>query len=743
LQTDQLERLNAALAGRYAVERELGSGGMATVYLADDLKHRRKVAVKVLRPELASIIGPDRFLREIEIAAKLNHPHILALYDSGRAGEFLFYVMPYVKGQSLRHRLHREKPLPIEEAIAVTRDAALALDHAHAQGVIHRDVKPENILLYEGEAMVADFGIALAVSGTSGQRLTERGVWVGTPEYMSPEQALGDRALDARSDVYSLGCVLYELLAGEPPYTGPTAQAVMAKRLTDPVPGVRRLRAPVPAGVEQALRKALATEPVDRFATAAAFAEALTQSAAVRRGPRSIAVLPFTNLSPDPENAYFADGITEDVIAQLSKIRALKVISSTSGVPLKKREQSLREIAARLEVSAVLEGSVRRAGDRVRIVAQLIDAETDRHLWAETYDRQLTDIFVIQSDVALRIAGALEAELTADERTQIRRGPTTDLQAYQLYLKGRHCFFRFTQEGIRKGIEYFQLAVVKDPSYALAHTGLGMAYAELGLGHGAGALKPEEAYQRARKAATKALELDGGLGEAHGLLAFLKYACDFDWTGAELEFKRALELNPGSGDIYDLYGHMLSALERYDEAVEVLTRAQQLDPLAHRSDLATVLLRAGRYDEALRAAAPVIELDPHYPMGHATLGWAYLKKGMYQKGLAELEQAVALSPGNTLFLAQLGQACALAGQVERARDVLGQLEEQARRRYVSPYHLAYLYTGLGERELALDALERAYEQRAGGVYGIKGSFLFVPLRSHPRFTGLLRKMNLA
>ena len=739
-----LERLNAALAGRYAIERELGSGGMATVYLADDVKHHRKVAVKVLRPELASAVGPDRFLREIEIVAKLNHPHILALYDSGEADGFLFYVMPYVKGESLRQRLHREKLLPIEEAISVTRHAASALDHAHAHGVIHRDIKPENILLHEGEAMVADFGIALAVSGDrGGQRLTDRGVWVGTPEYMSPEQALGDRALDARSDVYSLGCVLYELLAGEPPYTGPTAQAVMAKRLTDPVPGVRRLRAPVPAGVEQALRKALATEPVDRFATAAAFAEALTQSAAVRRRPRSIAVLPFTNLSPDPENAYFADGITEDVIAQLSKIRALKVISSTSGVPLKKREQSLREIAARLEVSAVLEGSVRRAGDRVRIVAQLIDAETDRHLWAETYDRQLTDIFVIQSDVALRIAGALEAELTADERTQIRRGATTDLQAYQLYLKGRHCFFRFTQEGIRKGIEYFQQAVVKDPSYALAHTGLGMAYAELGLGHGAGALKPEEAYQRARKAVTKALGLDGGLGEAHGLLAFLKYACDFDWTGAELEFKRALELNPGSGDIYDLYGHMLSALERYDEAVEVLTRAQQLDPLAHRSDLATVLLRAGRYDEALRAAAPVIELDPHYPMGHATLGWAYLKKGMYQKGLAELEQAVALSPGNTLFLAQLGQACALAGQVERARDVLGQLEEQARRRYVSPYHLAYLYTGLGERELALDALERAYEQRAGGVYGIKGSFLFVPLRSHPRFTGLLRKMNLA
>ncbi|HYT72703.1 MAG TPA: protein kinase, partial [Gemmatimonadales bacterium] len=418
MRPDERERLNAALAGRYAVERELGSGGMATVYLADDLKHRRKVAVKVLRPELASAIGPNRFLREIEIAAKLNHPHILALHDSGKADDFLFYVMPYVKGQSLRHRLHREKPLPIEEAVSITRDAALALDHAHAQGVIHRDVKPENILLYEGEAMVADFGIALAVSGAAsgGQRLTERGVWVGTPEYMSPEQALGEDSLDARSDIYSLGCVLYELLAGEPPYTGPTAQAVIAKRLAGPAPGVRRLRATVPAGVEQALLKALATVPADRFASAAAFAEALTRPRAVHPTPKSVAVLPFTNLSPDAENEYFADGITEDVIAQLSKIRALKVISSTSVMPLKQRDQSLREIGARLGVAAVLEGSVRRDGDRVRIVAQLIDAETDHHLWAETYDRQLTDIFVIQSDVALRIAAALETELSPEER---------------------------------------------------------------------------------------------------------------------------------------------------------------------------------------------------------------------------------------------------------------------------------------------------------------------------------------
>ncbi len=740
MRTDQAERLNAALAGRYAIERELGSGGMATVYLADDLKHHRKVAVKVLRPELASALGPDRFLREVEMAAKLNHPHILALYDSGEADGFLFYVMPYVKGESLRHKLACEKQLPIDEALRITRQVASALGHAHAQDVIHRDVKPENILLYEGEAMVADFGIALAVSAAAGERLTQTGVSVGTPEYMSPEQSMGERALDPRSDVYSLGCVLYEMLTGEPPYTGPTAHAVIAKRLTDPVPAVRRLRAAVPAGVEQALMKALATVPADRFASALAFAEALTKPAGVQPSPRSVAVLPFLNLSADPENEYFADGITEDVIAQLSKIRALKVISRTSVMPFKRREQGLREIAAKLEVGTLLEGSVRRVGDRVRIVAQLIDAETDRHLWAETYDRRLTDIFVIQADVALHIAAALKAELSPDEKTRIHKEPTSDLQAYQLYLQGRNCFIRFTHEGMRKGIEYFEQAIERDPNYALAYASVAQAYTELAE---AGELRPDEAYARAKQAVAKALALDSSLGDAHYMLANLKFLCDFDWTGAEHEFKRALELNPSSADTYDHYGRMLAALERYDEAIAMLKRAQELDPLAHPLDVASALLRAGRYDEALRAATPAIELDPHYARGHATVGWAYLKKGMSDEGLAELEKAVALSPGSSIWLGQLGHAYALVGKVGQARDVLRQLEELSRQRYVSPYHVAYVYTGLGEQDTAMDWLERAYEERAGAVYGIKGSFLFTTLRSHPRFTALLKKMNLA
>ena len=389
---DTPSRLNAALSERYTIDRELGQGGMATVYLAEDVRHGRKVAIKVLRPELATTMGPERFLREIEIAARLNHPHILPLYDSGFADGFLFYVMPYVKGQSLRERLIREKQLPVEEALTIVRQVAAALEHAHVQNLVHRDIKPENILLYEGEAMVADFGIALALSSLPEDRLTESGLAIGTPVYMSPEQATGQRVLDARSDVYSLGTVLYEMLAGEPPYTGATAQAVIFKHVADPVPAVRRLRKAVPASVDQALQKALAKTPADRFPSTAAFAEALDRPASVVLVPPSVAVLPFLNLSADPENEFFADGITEDVIAQLSKIRALKVISRGSVMPFKKREQSLREIGARLEAGTLLDGSVRRAGDRVRIVAQLIDADTDHSLWGETYDRRLTDI---------------------------------------------------------------------------------------------------------------------------------------------------------------------------------------------------------------------------------------------------------------------------------------------------------------------------------------------------------------
>ncbi|HEX5385800.1 MAG TPA: protein kinase [Gemmatimonadales bacterium] len=738
-------QLAAALRDRYVLEREIGRGGMAVVYLARDVRHERPVALKVLRAEFGSTAAAERFQREITTAARLQHPHILTVHDSGQTAGELWFVMPYVDGETLRSRLKREGALPVDTALRIARDAAQALEYAHGHGVVHRDIKPENLLLTrDGNTLVADFGIArgLETAADSSPALTGTGQVIGTPAYMSPEQAAGDSAIDARSDVYSLGCVLYEMLAGEPPFTGPTVQAVMTKRFIDAAPSVRRLRGAVPAGVDRALAKALARVPADRFSSARAFADALAAPATVEPRAPSVAVLPFINLSADPENEFFTDGITEDVIAQLSKVRSLKVISRTSVMPFKKREQGLREIGAALHVATVLEGSVRRVGDRVRIVAQLIDTEADQHVWAETYDRQITDIFAIQADVAVQIATALKAELTSGEHARIAQEPTRNLSAWQLYLQGRHWYDRYTEEGFRKGVEYFRQAIAADPGYALAHTAMAFAYAEYSAGQGWSPLSSEAVYAEAIAAVTRALALDPDLGEAHAVLGLLKCVHDFDWAGSEREFKIAIELNPGSADAYDHYAWLCSALGRHDEAVALARRAHELDPLMHRSDVATELLRAGRYEEAMAEALRAVDFEPDHTRARSTLGWAYVLMGRMDEGVAEVERAVALTPGNSLFLGQLGQAYALAGRRDDAYEVLRQLDELSRRSHVPPYHLAYVYTGLGEDDRAMDLLEQSYEERAGSVYGVKGSFLFRSLRGHPRFKALLRRMNL-
>ena len=458
-----------------------------------------------------------------------------------------------------------------------------------------------------------------------------------------------------------------------------------------------------------------------------------------RPAASTVAVLPFVHLNPNPENEYFADGVTEDVIAHLSKIHALKVISRTSVMPFKQRQRSLKEIGAVLGAKTILDGSVRQAGDRVRIVATLIDVETDKHLWVETYDRQLTDIFAIQTDVALRIAAALKAELSRDEESRLRRKPTNDLEAYQLFFQGRAWFIRYRSEAYLRAIDYFDRAIARDPTFALAYANRAMVYTELAE---AGAMAPEVAYARAGEAAENALRLDPELGAAHCTMAHVKMVRDLDWSGAEQAFKRALELSPSSDDTYDLYGRLCAGLGRYDEAIALQRRARELDPLAHRMDGVTTLLRAGRYDHAAREAESAVELEPGYDRARATLGWAYFLSGRQDDGLAELERAVSLSPGNTMWLGQLGQAYAMAGNAAKGREILRQLEERTRTGFVSPYHFVYVYTGLGEFDRAMDLLERAVAERTGPAYGIKGSFLLTRLQPHPRFRALLRSMNL-
>ena len=461
-------------------------------------------------------------------------------------------------------------------------------------------------------------------------------------------------------------------------------------------------------------------------------------SGAFTRRP-AVAVLPFLNLDDEPEHEYFADGITEDVIAHLAKRHTLPVISRASVLRFRQRQASLKEIGTALGATRLLDGSVRHAGDRVRIVATLVDVKTDRHLWGETYDRQLTDIFAIQTDVALQIATALEARLSPGEQSRVRQRPTGEVQAWRLFLQGRHWLTRSSGEGCRRAIECFDQAIARDPDFALAWANLATTHTELVE---IGLTAPEEGYPRAAEAAANALRLDPELGEAHAARGFLQFVREFDWAGAEHSFQRALELSPASADAWDLYGRLSAALGRYGDAIAMVERAQELDPLAHRIDLATAYLRAGRYDEAVARAEEAVQLDPDHDRSHATLGWACFLSGRQAEGLAALERAVAMSQGNTLWLGQLGQAHGMAGNTEKAREIQRELEARDRAGFVSPYHLAYVHVGLGETDLAMDLVERAVSQRGGPGYGIKGSFLLAPLHRHPRFQALLRQMKL-
>ncbi|HUN85960.1 MAG TPA: winged helix-turn-helix domain-containing protein [Terracidiphilus sp.] len=456
----------------------------------------------------------------------------------------------------------------------------------------------------------------------------------------------------------------------------------------------------------------------------------------------SVAVLPFVNLSTDSENDFFADGITEDVIAHLAKIKALKVISRTSVMAFKKTLLSLREIGEKLGAATILEGSVRRDTNRVRIVAQLVDAATDEHVWSETYDRDLTDIFAIQTDVALNIANALRAELSKDERTRLSRWPTYNLDAYDLYLRGRHWFYRFTEEGYQRSIVAVDGAIALDPGFAKAWAAIAEAHAGLCMDGFVGG-SPDESIALAKLAVAKALEMDEELAEAHGILGLIRFAFDFDWAGAEQELRKALELCPGNAQIHDYYGWLCFSQERYDDALREVRRARDLDPIIIHSDVAATLLRAGRNEEALDEARRMVTIESGSPRCNSMLGWALIFNGDHAAGIASLEHSVALAPGLTMFQSQLGQAYALIGNIEKARLILEELHDRATREFVSPYHFAYIHTGLGEADLAIDWLERAYEKRSGYTFAIKGSFLFRNLRGLPRFESLLRRMNLA
>jgi serine/threonine protein kinase/Flp pilus assembly protein TadD len=716
--TNPLDRLRDALADRYTLDREIGRGGMAMVYRAQDLKHQRPVAIKVLHPYLAVNLGAERFLREIQIAAQLQHPHIVPLYDSGQAGDLLYYVMPFIDGESLRQRLEREKHLPLEEVLQLGRAIALALDYAHRQGVVHRDIKPENVMLHEGEAMVTDFGIAKAITAAASSTLTQTGMTVGTPAYMSPEQASGTAELNGKSDVYSLGCLVYEMLAGRTPFTGPTPQAIIAQCFTNPPPPLAGLQEGIPPWVEQAVLKALAKEASDRFATAGHFAQALKAPGAsaspdiatAARAPtssKSIAVLPFVNMSADPENEYFSDGIAEEIINALTKIQALRVASRTSSFAFKGKNPDIRKVGERLNVGTVLEGSVRKAGTKLRVTAQLVNVADGYHLWSEHYDGELQDVFAIQDEMAGNIARALRVVLSEAEKRAIEKTPTDNVQAYDYYLRGRQFFHQFRRIGIQFARRMFERAIDLDPHFALAYAGVADCCAFLYVYWDGSRANLESADSASRKA----LELDPELGEAHASRGFA-VSLSKRYSEARQEFETAIRLNPKSYEAHYLYARACFQEGKFEDAVRHYQEASRVRP--------------EDYQALLLMSAPLKALDRTSDA-----------KTAQRQGVQLAQQHLELNPDDARALYLGAQGLVQLGEQERG------LELAKRALVIDPedpgvlYNVACVYALSKLKDDAIACLQRAVQNGFGHREWLENDADLDSVREDSRFKALL------
>jgi len=747
-----LAGLREALEGSYRLEREIGRGGMASIYLAQDIRHDRPVAIKVLRPSLAGLADlPERFLREVRFAARLVHPHILPIHDSGRHGRLLYYVMPYLSGESLRERLDRDGQFPVEEALRITRAVASGLDYAHRQGIVHRDIKPDNILLSEGHPVLADFGVARAIYDAGAESLTTLGAAVGTPAYMSPEQAAGDTIVDGRSDLYSLACVLYEMLGGKPPFPGLPVQATLYRHLTQAPDPITLLRPTVPTPVQRALDRALAKQPGERYESVAQFAEALGGSVTAPgpssvvgggRDARAIAVIPFRNQSAASELDYLSDGVTDEVAALLSQVEGLHVVSRRSvEAQLEHGTHDLRALGAALNAAYTLEGSLRESGGRLRVTAQLSDTVDGRLLWSGRYDRQIADVFALEEDLARTIVATLRAILGGELSDPIPRRYTENPRAYHLYLQGRHAWNQRTPESIQDAIALFEQALAEDPDYALAHTGLADCYA-IQLDYRGTPV--HEGMMRAKAEARRALELDEGLAEAHTSLGWVTFIYDWDWSAAGREFQRAIELNPRYATARQWHAWFLIAMGRVAEAVAEGRIAASLEPASVSivRSLGWIQHVAGQHDEAAATVARALAMDPRQEETHRVMGLAHLGAERWREAEASFARGLELAPDSAYALAGLGATHALAGRPDRARDVIEQLEGRAQAGYVSPTAYMMIYAALGDADQTFRWAEACFRERRGWLVYLRVQPLLAGIRSDPRYSDWLARMKL-
>ena len=806
---DQLQEM---LGSTYTIERELGGGGMSRVYIATEAALGRRVVVKVLPPEVAAGVKVERFKREIQFLARLHHPHIVPLLAAGGNSGLSYYVMPFMEGESLRARILKKGILPATEVVRTLREVASALSFAHQNGIIHRDIKPDNVLLISRSAMVTDFGVAKALTVSSDERnpdsLTSLGIALGTPSYIAPEQATADPTMDHRADIYSFGAMAYEMLSGKPPFAAKTPQAMLAAHISErPVPLIER-RPDVPPMLNALVMSCLEKSPDKRPQTADQLMTLLDEIVLSRDDTRtptepsepavlppppppptrksspsparryliiggalaivalgvfigrsmlgrkplpapgdfpqtpssqvkSIAVLPLVNVNGDSANEYLSDGLSDEIMGALSKVPGLRVASRTSAFSFKGTRLDAREIGRRLNVGTLLEGTMRRDGDQLRVSVQLTNVADNLGIWSGTFSRKMKDVFSVQDSISQAIVNALAVKLSGNDSLQMTKRGTERVDAFDLYLKGRFFVNKNTEADIRKGLSYYEQALATDPNYARASAGVAYAWIALADDY----VAPKDAYPRAKVAALQALRLDPALAEARSALGAVHLWYDWNPPDAARELTEAMRLDPTNVYAYRYYGNLLKGMGRFDSALVVIRKAQQLDPLSpgRLNSVALMYTTLGKYDQAIAEAKTALEIDPGYDDAYLAIGNALLSQGKPAEALAQFSRATKM--GNRM---QSGIATAEAalGHRDRALAMVQKLEAESRRRYIGPETIAAVYFKLGDRDNGFAWLDKAYEARSAYMALLRSDRRWDSVKDDPRFTSLVKKVGI-